>query len=110
MPSLKMSVDKMFQSRVVYKIECSRCKACYVGQTIRHLKTRIGEHQRPTSPVGVHMRSCETEILSENVTILEKSNKSVDHLLTLEALWIRDLKPSINTKDEYRSHILTIKI
>ena len=31
------------------------------------------------------------------------------HLLTLEALWIRDIKPSINVKDEYRSRELTIK-
>ena len=30
LPSLKPSVDKMFKSGVVYKIMCSRCKACYV--------------------------------------------------------------------------------
>ena len=30
--------------------------------------------------------------------------------LTLEALYIRDWKPTINTKDEYRSRELTIKV
>ena len=31
-------------------------------------------------------------------------------LLTLEALFIRELKPRINTKDEYRSRELKIKL
>ena len=30
--------------------------------------------------------------------------------MTLEALFIKDIKPSINTKDEFRSRALTIKI
>jgi len=35
---------------------------------------------------------------------------STYHLMTLEALYIKSIKPSINTKDEYRSRALTIKI
>ena len=30
--------------------------------------------------------------------------------MTLEVLFIKDVKPSINTKDEFRSRALTIKI
>ena len=32
------------------------------------------------------------------------------HLLTLEALWIEEIKPALNVKDEYRSKTLTIKL
>ena len=34
LPSLKSQVDKALKSGIVYKISCSRCKSCYVGQTI----------------------------------------------------------------------------
>ncbi|EZA47335.1 hypothetical protein X777_16386 [Ooceraea biroi] len=30
---------------VVYKINCADCKACYVGQTKRHVLTRVNEHR-----------------------------------------------------------------
>ena len=41
MPSLKPPVEKMIRSGIVYKITCPRCTACYVGQSSRHLQTRI---------------------------------------------------------------------
>ena len=33
----------------------------------------------------------------------------MEHLLTLEALYIREIKTELNTKDEYWSRELTIK-
>ena len=36
------------------------------------------------------------------------TTKSIDHLLTIEA--IRDLKPELNTKDEFRNKELTVKL
>ena len=58
LPSLKPHVDMFFKSGVVYKITCSRCKLCYVGQTSRHLLNRIEEHKRKNSPVGIHFDLC----------------------------------------------------
>ena len=46
----------------------------------------------------------------EDFEILPSSSRSQDFLMTLEALWIRELDPQINTKDEYKTKELTIKL
>lgn len=84
---------------------------CYVGQTSRHLQTRFKEHVQPGEPVGKHIRMCEVDLdFSKDVNILSTGTRSYVHLLTMEALYIDEIKPSINTKDEYRSRTLSIKI
>ena len=113
LPSLKVDVEKRLKSRVVYNLSCSRCQARYVGQTDRHLLTRFKEHCRPSEPFGKHIRLCGVNPKFENnddVSLLQSTNRSVMFLETLEALWQREVKPSINTKDEYRSRELTIKL
>jgi hypothetical protein len=44
------------------------------------------------------------------VTILASTARGEDYLLTLEALWIRELELAINTKDEYRGRTLKIML
>ena len=109
-PSLKPSVENFFLSRVVYKITCPRCNACYVGQTSRHLKTRFSEHKNNSGPVKKHFAQCDIPLTNECVAILRSTIKSEDHLLTLEALYIKELQPSLNTKEEYKRKILKIKL
>ena len=58
----------------------------------------------------LHLTECDTMISEEDVEILQTSSRGEAYLLTLEALHIRDQKPKINTKDEYRSRELTIKL
>ena len=56
-----------------------------------------------------HLVECDARnALSEehNLDILCSTLRGEVHL---EALWIRDIKPSMNVKDEYRSRELTIK-
>ena len=110
MPSLKQPVENMLRSGVVYKITCSSCKACYVGQTSRHLQTRIREHSNTIGPVKKHLENCKQQLKKDDIEIIKSTSRGETLLLTLEALWIRELKPQINTKDEYRSRALTIKI
>ena len=110
MPSLKPPVEKMLRSGVVYKITCPRCNACYVGQTSRHLQTRFREHLNNSGPVKNHLLKCNTKIAEDDIEILTSTSRGENYLLTLEALVIRELMPGINTKDEYRSRTLTIKI
>ena len=44
MVNVKNPVPKFLKSFVVYKFVCPDCNACYIGETTRHLSTRIKEH------------------------------------------------------------------
>lgn len=40
----KDKLSKTDKTDIVYKIDCNKCDATYIGQTKRHLNTRIKEH------------------------------------------------------------------
>ena len=114
LPSLKPSVPEMLLSKVVYKLDCPGCNASYVGQTVRHAGRRLREHLRSRGVMRAHLESCDycNQIdIDENsfISILGKSS-SLAKLLTLEALFIEENKPSLNSKDEFRSRTLTLKL
>ena len=71
--------------------------------------TRIKGHRTKKTPVTTHMTSCQNSISMEGVTILAASSRSTNHLMTLEALFIDQLRPQLNTKDEYKSGTLVVK-
>ena len=106
---IKPSVEKALKNGVIYKIVCPRCDACYVGMTNRHIITRYKEHMIKSMPAGSHLNKCNAKVLIENVFILASSSNQ-KQLSILEALFIKDIKPTLNTKDEYKRHTLTIKI
>ena len=108
LPSLKPPTEKLLRSGIVYEIKCPRCNACYVGQTGRHLQFRLREHQRNEGPVKSHFNSCTEKLTEEHIRILHMTIREEKYLLALEALYIRERKPSINTKDEYRRRELKI--
>ena len=112
LPSLKAPVPIHLQSRVVYRITCPSCSACYVGQTARHVCTRFGEHKTKTKQaVRAHFDRCGAGRPDmTQLDILTYTTRSVEYLEALEALYIEELKPQVNTKDEYRMRTLTIKI
>ena len=111
LPSLKAPVEVRLRSNTVYKITCPGCGACYVGQSSRHLCTRFAEHRtKKSQPVRIHFEECGVgQPTSDDLVILDQSFVSQQHLETLEALYIREMNPKINTKDEFRSRELTIK-
>ena len=108
--TLKTKVEKELRSGTVYQIQCPSCKACYVGQTSRHLLTRFKEHTRPSAPVRKHFDDCTSILSFECMNLLKTSARGEAHLLTLEAIFIEEMKPTINRKDEYRSRALTIRV
>ena len=87
---------------MVYELICNGCKSIYVGQTCRHFTTRVAEHAKADSPMGLHANDCNGDKTAFQWKILAKcSNQS--KLMTLGALYVRTLKPAINTRDEYRT-------
>ena len=113
LPSLKSPVPKMLLSNVVYKLKCPGCSSSYVGQTVRHMQRRFREHVGSGGTLRLHFEECNTvwnsTPESDIVQILDKCN-SVPRLMALEALYIKDIKPDLNTKDEFRSRTLTLKL
>ena len=112
LPSLKAPNPKFLRSRVVYKISCPGFNACYVGQTARHIKTRFGEHAtKKKQPVLIHFQVCNVgKPQLAQLNILAATTKNIALLETLEALFIEEIKPAVNTKDEFRGRALTIKV
>ena len=105
--TLKVPVPDMLQSNVVYQITCSRCQSSYVGQTSRHLQQRFREHIGSKGLLRKHFEECDIFSSEDMVEILGKS--SGEKLMTLEALFIAEINPVLNTKDEYRSRTLKLK-
>ena len=99
----------MVRSNVDYEILCPRCQSSYVGQTTRHLATRLHEHSRVTSPVGEHIDACGVILEDCEVRIIDTSRDSAK-LLTLEALHINQKRPKVNRKEEYKARELTLKL
>ena len=102
---LKASVPKPLRSHLVYEISCSTCCGTYVGQTVRHLDTRLQEHRNVKKPVGQHLSKCGASLSLENVRVLA-TEQNPRLLLALEAVFIRRRKPALNNRDKFRSHTL----
>ena len=110
LPSLKTPVPANLKSNVIYRITCPGCSAQYIGQTQRHLQKRCNEHSKVSTPVGKHFQECtgSTERVLNETKILNTC-PSQSKLLTLEAIYIAKLKPSLNTREEFRQRHLTLR-
>ena len=98
----------MLRSDVIYQINCPLCTQSYVGQTERHTTARFTEHILREGPVKVHMGKCKGSLKEENISvIMEVREKS--KLGTYEAIFLKEIKPEINTKEEFKSKKLHIK-
>ena len=60
--------------------------------------------------MGKHLRNCDAlnDVKVKDVKILAASTRGEQYLLTLEALWQKEERPTINTKDEYKKRELVI--
>ena len=61
-------------------------------------------------PVKSHLEQCVGGITRDNVDILGATSRGETYLLTLEALWIRELKPFLNAQDTMKSRDLKLTI
>ena len=111
LPNLKEPLEVHLSSNIIYKLKCHGCNACYIGLTTRHLVTRANEHTRSSGVLGKHFKDCVVNTGKDiEMTILHRSNRGLMFLSILEALHIREHKPSLNKKDEYIHRPLRIRI
>ena len=87
---------------MVYELTCNGCKSIYVGQACRRITTRVAEHAKAGSPIGVHAIEFNGDKTAFQWKILDQFSDQYK-LMTLEALYIRTLKPAINTRNEYQT-------
>ena len=59
-------------------------------------------------PVKSHLDSCNITPDESIITVIGKS-QNLPKLLIMEALFIREINPSLNMKDQYRSRTLILK-
>ena len=95
--SLKSRCPKLLQSMIVYKVTCSVDQnVAYIGKTKRHLGLRMKEHTLPSSSFSAVFQHIATCNCSPNFTIIKSCTDEYE-LSIMEALFIREQKPSLNT-------------
>ena len=97
---VKDFVPQSLRSRVVYKFQCASCNACYIGETTRHLSTRIREHlvSDKSSHIYKHLQeseTCKNSCSAESFTILDYATSKFQ-IKIKEALYIKWDNPSLN--------------
>ena len=104
--SLFIAKDKLksnLKSSVVYQFTCTGCNARYIGETTRHLTTRISEHfSTQTSHIKKHLDNslnCKALCDESCFKIIDES-KSQFSLKLKEAMYIEWEKPSLNIQQK----------
>ena len=105
--TLKNPIPFMLQSNVVYIITCPQCTLSYVGQTSRHIQQRFNEHIGTQGKFKKHFKDCGVEPREDMIKILGRAKG--ERLLILEALFISEIKPVLNTKLDFKSRTLKLK-
>jgi len=99
--------DIVSRQCVVYKFQCERCDASYVGYSNRHLHKRIDEHKKG-SP-GLHLsekHGLGTEDLDRFFSVLKRCKSKLE-CKVYEMLLIKRHKPSLNKQsDSHPSKLL----
>ena len=103
--SLKSTTPFPYSSNVVYKFSCLRdADRSYIGQTKRHLVTRVSEHVElhkadPKSEIKSHIYNCAAchscFLGVDNFEILKRCRNNYDTKIC-EALRIKQFKPKLN--------------
>jgi len=101
--------DPMQQSNIVYHIKCKECDANYIGKTERICEIRFKEHEKQTnSALHNHHTNTKHQIDYENFEILDRASNDLK-LCYKEMLYIRKLKPSLNTQENSELFTLIIR-
>ena len=100
------------KSNVIYKFCCAGCNACHIGETTRHISTRIQEHLRSDkqSHIYKHLHddeNCFNTINSHCFTILDTASTKWQ-LKLKEGLYIGWENPTLNKQVKYVTSSLSV--
>ena len=98
--AVKHRVNKSLRSCVVYKFTCAECNSIYIGETSRHLSTRLREHlfTDKNSHIFKHFKTstpCKN-LCCENCFKVLDSASTYHNLKIKEALHIMWERPNLN--------------
>ena len=94
---------------MVYQINCKNCEASYIGKTERICNIRFEEHKKDAnSALFRHKLETNHEIDFEEPKILDRASNDLK-LQYKEMLYIRKLKPSLNTQENSELFTLIIR-
>ena len=102
--SNKDKIPQELQSYVVYKFECCCCGATYIGETTRHLPTRINEHLKSDTSSAIYQhlhrnnrqsRRCKRSCTADCFVVLDHAVTSFQ-LKIKEGLYISREAPLLN--------------
>ena len=111
--SVKDKVREIHRSNLVYHYKSDRNPKCkrkvdYVGETRVRLGQRTYEHfvQDKKSAIRQHCKKCRHGGKSSDFKIIGTGYRSTVHRKLAEALYIRDLKPTLNKqRDAFKLHL-----
>ena len=102
---LKSGFLNDLRSHAVNKISCNGCNSICLGQTARHITTRMGKHSKPDKTFNEHLPKCTGDRTSFQWEIIDQFT-NIGKLMISD---IRRCKPALNTRDEFPSRQLTMK-
>jgi len=79
---------KLLQNNLVYKYNCG-CGMKYIGETLRRLAIRAGEHSKSNSPMSEHLAECGEVFDENNFTIMARNLKGMTARKKYETMMIK---------------------
>ena len=107
--SNKSKTPLCIKANLVYQFKCHKCEALYIGETSRHLRTRIAEHTQSSrnSSILSHIKRCKGNLMDYNKdfkVILNNFDTNYERIIA-EALLIKHYKPCLNVQGDSSNHI-----
>ena len=107
----KDSIPSDLLSSVVYKFSCAACNSCYIGETTRHITTRVKEHTTDkNSHIFKHLQNsplCKSQFTPDCFKVIDKANSTFS-LKLKEALHIKKQKPDLNKQIHHFNTIFNL--
>ena len=110
--SAKDCFPSNLKSNVIYKFQCASCNACYIGETTRHLTSRIEEHLKKDKESHIYKHihekvDCFHKSDSDCFSILDTASTKFQ-LKLKEGMYIGWENPELNKQVKYVSSTLCV--